>query len=68
MINIYIYIKKSKIKTYGDKVYTNFRGLNVPEDNLQCRVFKAISIDSKKPNITCKYILKILIMTLQTNK
>ena len=22
---------KIKIKTYGDKVYTNFRGLNVPE-------------------------------------
>ena len=23
---------KTKIKTYGDEVYTNFRGLNVPED------------------------------------
>ena len=25
---------KSKIRAYGDKVYTNFRGLNVPEDVL----------------------------------
>ena len=23
---------KTKIKTYGDEVYTNFRGLNVPEN------------------------------------
>ena len=23
---------KTKIRTYGDEVYTNFRGLNVPED------------------------------------
>ena len=25
---------KTKIKTFGDKVYTNFRGLNVPEVNI----------------------------------
>ena len=24
---------KNKIKTYGNKVYTNFRELNVPEDD-----------------------------------
>ena len=23
---------KTKIRTYGEEVYTNFRGLNVPED------------------------------------
>ena len=23
---------KTKTKAFGDKVYTNFRGLNVPED------------------------------------
>ena len=23
---------KTKIRTYGDKVYTNFHGLNVPEE------------------------------------
>ena len=27
---------KNKIRTYGDKVYTNFRGLNVPEDDIEC--------------------------------
>ena len=30
MIYIYIY----KIRTYGDKVYTNFCGLNTPEDDI----------------------------------
>ena len=37
---------KTKIKTYGDKVYTNFCGLNVPEDDIECESFKVISIDS----------------------
>ena len=31
---------------YGDKVYTNFRGSNVPKDNIECESFTAISIDS----------------------
>ena len=26
---------KTKIRTYGDKVYTNFRGLNVPDDHIE---------------------------------
>ena len=26
---------KTKIRTYGDKVYPNFRGLNVPEDDIE---------------------------------
>ena len=26
---------KSKIKIYGDKVHTNFHGLNVPEDDIE---------------------------------
>ena len=26
---------KTKIRTYSDKVYTNFRGLNVPEDDIK---------------------------------
>ena len=30
---------KTKIRTYGDKVYTNFRGLNVPEDDTECESF-----------------------------
>ena len=37
---------KTKIKTYGDKVYTNFCGLNVPEDDMKYESFTVISIDS----------------------
>ena len=29
---------------YGDKVYTNFRDLNVPEDDMECQSFTVISI------------------------
>ena len=37
---------KTKIRTFGDKVYANFRGSNVPEDDMECESFTAISIDS----------------------
>ena len=37
---------KIKIRTYGDKVYTNIRGLNVPEDDIKCESFTVIFIDS----------------------
>ena len=37
---------KTKIRTSGDKVYTNFRGLNMPEDDIECESFIVISIDS----------------------
>ena len=37
---------KTKIRTYGDKVCTNFRGLNVPEDDIECQSFTIISTDS----------------------
>ena len=37
---------KTKIRTYGDKFYTNIRGLNVPEDDIECESFTVISIDS----------------------
>ena len=49
---------KTKIRTYGDKVYTNFRGLNVPEDDIECESFTVISIDSLlvyNKNIIYKY-------------
>ena len=36
---------KTKIISYGDKVYTNFCSLNVPEDDLKCESFTVISID-----------------------
>ena len=37
---------KTKIRTYGGKVYTNFRGLNVPEDDIEYESFTVIYIDS----------------------
>ena len=37
---------KTKIRTYGDKVCTNFCGLNVPEDDIECQSFTIISTDS----------------------
>ena len=37
---------KTKIKTFGDKVYTNFRGLNVPENDIECKSLTVISNDS----------------------
>ena len=37
---------KTKKRTNGDKVYRNFRGLNVPEDYIEFESFAVISIDS----------------------
>ena len=37
---------KTKIRTYADKSYTNFIGLNLPEDNIECECFTVIAIDS----------------------
>ena len=37
---------KTKIRAYGDEVYTNFRGLNVPEDDMECEFFTVICLDS----------------------
>ena len=36
---------KAKIRTYDYKVYTNFCGLNVPENDIECEWFIVISID-----------------------
>ena len=49
---------KTKIRTYGDNFYTNFRGLNVPEDGVECGSFTVISIDSL---LVCekKYYLQV---------
>ena len=58
---------KTKIRTYGDKVYTDFLGLNVSEDDIECGSFRVISIDSllvSKKNITWKYILTIVLIKL----
>ena len=37
---------KTKIRTYGDKFYTNFHGLNLAEDDIDCKSFTVISVDS----------------------
>ena len=37
---------KTKIRTYDDKVYTNFRGLIMPGDDIDYEYFTVISIDS----------------------
>ena len=36
---------KTKTRIYGDKVYTNFSGLNVPEDDMECEAFTVIFVD-----------------------
>ena len=50
---------KAKIRTYDDKVYTNFCDLNVPKDDIECESFTVLSIILylfTKVNFTCKYI------------
>ena len=51
---------KSKTRTYGGKLYADFRDLNVLEDDIECESFIVISIDSflymTRNIITCKYI------------
>ena len=37
---------KIKVRTFGDNVYTNFCGLNVPEVDIEYESFTVISIDS----------------------
>ena len=37
---------KTKLRTYHDKVYTNFPGLNVLKDDIACDFFRGISIGS----------------------
>ena len=37
---------KTKIRTIGDKFYTNFCGLNAPKVNIECKSFTLSSIDS----------------------
>ena len=36
---------KTKIRTYSNKVYTNFRGLNMREHNVEYEFFTITSID-----------------------
>ena len=37
---------KTNIRTYINKAFTNFCGLNVPEDDIECESLTVISVDS----------------------
>ena len=58
-VNKYI---KTKIRTYSDKVCTNFCGLNVPEDSVEVGSLTSISIYSVLP-YESKYYLQVYIDT-----
>ena len=63
------YIKTKTI--YDHKVYINFGGLNVSEDDTKCDSFTVISIGSLlvyKNKYTCKCIQRIVRLKLQTSK
>ena len=50
---------QTKIKTYGNNVYINFRGLNLPEDDIEYESFTVILLILYlyiKTIITWKYI------------
>ena len=49
---------KTKVVTYDNNVCTNVRGLNMPEDDIECECFTVISIDSLLVDET-KYYLKV---------
>ena len=46
------------MKKFADKVYTNFRGRNVPEADIECESFTVICIDSLLTYYK-KYYLKV---------
>ena len=37
---------KTKIKSYGDKVNTNFQGKKMPKENASCKCLSLIILDS----------------------
>ena len=45
-VPVYDDIKKQKNIKYGNKVYSNFPGLNMPEDDIECESFTVIFIDT----------------------
>ena len=50
--------KKTNRRTYVGKGYTNFRDLNVPENDIECESLTVLLILYLyiKADITCKYI------------
>ena len=51
---------KTKARTHGGKVYTNFRGLNVPGDNTECESFTVLFVDSLLVH-DMKYYLQVFL-------
>ena len=49
---------KTKVRAHREKVYISFRGLNVPQDDVECESFTDISIDSLLV-YKSKYYLKV---------
>ena len=47
-----------EINGYGDKVYTNCRGSNVPKDDIECESFTVISVGCLLVYVN-KYYLQI---------
>ena len=47
---------KAKTRTFGDKLYTNFRDLNVAKDDKEFNYFAVIFYLYQKINSTCNYI------------
>ena len=46
---------KTKMRTHDEKVYTYFRGLNVPENEIKCEPFAFIFIDFLLGHEKCFY-------------
>ena len=57
---------KTEIRTYGNKVYTNFGGLNVQEDDVESESFTVVSIISLL--VYLQVYLDIVVIKLKTNK
>ena len=60
---------KTKIRTYGNEVYTNYRVINMLEDGAECESFRFIYIDSllvsyTKTNATYKNIWTIVLIQI----
>ena len=55
--------------TYGDKICTKFRGVNLPQDDIECRSFAVISIDPLLvyENKHCLQVYKQMIDYLDNN-
>ena len=62
---------KTKITTYSDKIYTNFRYFKVPGDDIECESLQSFLLTVclyAKTNITSKYIYTIMLIKLCTSE